>query len=446
MMNALMPGDDNWMRSQPMPGQGAPTAEPAKKRNPLMNALSSVFEFGAPEAFEQGRQKRITRDVGNALAGGDYAGAANTYLKGGNIEQGLKLRADGQQLDTESRKREAASVLQLFTSMQPAQINEMAMADPAGFEQYTGMTSEEYLQTAQRLQQSGMTPEQFHQYVIQKAQAEIGKDATQPEFGFQNIQGVGIVKTDPRTGTADLAYGLPEGAPASGADNVQSVQVLENGEIAYITRSGQLERTGEFARNPYQITNIGEVPYAVDRITGGASAISTPEAVGTSRATVDTVVANEADRRTAEKDLPNTVAKADSSIRTLTALRDHPALKFRYGLASIGGARPVIPGTPEAEVQALINQAGGQAFLQAFESLKGAGQITEIEGNKATAAITRLGNQNLSTEDAITAINELIEIAEAGKKRAGAKASGSYAAPGESGQRLKFNPATGEFE
>jgi len=442
--NALMPGEHDWMKGKPMPGQ-APQPSVQPKRNPVMNALSTVFEYGAPEAYEAGRQKKITRELGNRLAGGDVAGAGQYALQQGNLDQGMQLQGMATEQDAARRKQEAQGVVTLF-SQGPQFVNQFAMEDPAGFEQQTGMTAEEYLQAAGRFGDGG---QQFAQFAMQKAQAELGQ-AEKPEankFGFVNIPGVGIVKTDPRSGEAGVAFELPEGAQdAAGADNVQSVQVLDNGELAIITRSGELRPTGKFARNPYQITNIGEVPYAVDRITGGASAISTPEAVGTSKATVGTVVANEEDRRKAEKDLPNVVSKANSSIGTLTALRDHPALKFRYGLASVGGARPVIPGTPEAEVQALINQAGGQAFLQAFESLKGAGQITEIEGNKATAAITRLGNQNLSPEDAATAINELIQIAENGKKRAEAQAGGAYAAPGASGQRLKYNPATGEFE
>ena len=37
-----------------------------------------------------------------------------------------------------------------------------------------------------------------------------------------------------------------------------------------------------------------------------------------------------------------------------------------------------------------LDQLKGQQFLQAFESLKGGGAITEIEGKKATDAIARM--------------------------------------------------------
>jgi len=178
MMNALMPGDDNWMRGQPMPGQGqpapAPMAAPQKKR-PIMNALRGYFQTQTPEAYQAGVSARSDRDMRNALSQEDYAGASRAAMKGGNYEAGFKLKEYSQGQDAEARKREAQGVAQLFSTMQPLQINEYAMSDPAGFEQMTGMTSEEYLQTAQRLQQAGMTPEQVHGYVLQKAQAELGQ-------------------------------------------------------------------------------------------------------------------------------------------------------------------------------------------------------------------------------------------------------------------------------
>ena len=42
-----------------------------------------------------------------------------------------------------------------------------------------------------------------------------------------------------------------------------------------------------------------------------------------------------------------------------------------------------IPGSDHTRFGARVAQLEGQAFLQAFESLKGAGQISEIEGEKA---------------------------------------------------------------
>jgi flagellar protein FlgJ len=150
-----------------------------------MNAFSKIFEYGAPEAFQQGRDKRLTRDLGNALADGNYSGAADMALRGGQLETGLKLRGEAetrqQEQTAEQRKAEAQGTYQLFNSMQPAQINDYAMQDPVGFERRTGMSSEEYLQSAKQMQQYGMTLDQFRQFVIQKAQAELGMEAQTAE-------------------------------------------------------------------------------------------------------------------------------------------------------------------------------------------------------------------------------------------------------------------------
>lgn len=195
MMNAfssLMPGEHNYLKGKPMPGQvtsqplpemGAAPASPMQpqRKQPIMNALSTLFEYGAPEAFQQGVQMRSQKDMRNAFANDDYAGAARAAMKGGNYEAGFKIKEYSQGLEADKRKQEAQGVYQLFSSMQPLQINDYAMQDPAGFERMTGMSSEEYLQSAQQMQQYGMTPEQFHQYVITKAQAELGMESQAPE-------------------------------------------------------------------------------------------------------------------------------------------------------------------------------------------------------------------------------------------------------------------------
>jgi hypothetical protein len=59
------------------------------------------------------------------------------------------------------------------------------------------------------------------------------------------------------------------------------------------------------------------------------------------------------------------------------------------GAALFPGER-FIPGTNARDFVATYDQAIGAAFLEAFKTLKGGGQITEKEGEKATAAMTRM--------------------------------------------------------
>lgn len=120
------------------------------------------------------------------------------------------------------------------------------------------------------------------------------------------------------------------------------------------------------------------------------------------------------------------IATADDVIKTLQELKTSKGAPNRYGMASVGGIIPAIPGSKEANAQAIINKVKGAAFLQAFETLKGGGQITQIEGEKATAAITVLQDQNISWEFALKAADELIGIVKAAKAR---KAKGETVSP-----------------
>lgn len=61
------------------------------------------------------------------------------------------------------------------------------------------------------------------------------------------------------------------------------------------------------------------------------------------------------------------------------------------------GAR-FIPGTDAANFQARHNEILGQTFMQAYQSLKGGGAITEVEGDKAQEALNRMSKSQSETE------------------------------------------------
>jgi hypothetical protein len=182
LTNALMPGR---VMSEPLPEIGAapvraaPVAAPQKKRGPLMNALSAVFEYGAPEAFQAGRDRRTQKELGNMLASGDVAGAGKYAYQRGALEMGDAYSERATQMGADKRKQEAQGVVTLF-SQGPQFVNQFAMEDPAGFESQTGMTAEEYLQAAGRFGDGG---QQFAQFALQKAQAELGQTPAGPAEG-----------------------------------------------------------------------------------------------------------------------------------------------------------------------------------------------------------------------------------------------------------------------
>lgn len=57
-----------------------------------------------------------------------------------------------------------------------------------------------------------------------------------------------------------------------------------------------------------------------------------------------------------------------------------------------------IPGTKAAGFMAKFDQLQGQQFLEAYQSLKGGGSITEVEGEKATKAISSMQLATSETE------------------------------------------------
>jgi hypothetical protein len=156
---------------------------------------------------------------------------------------------------------------------------------------------------------------------------------------------------------------------------------------------------------------------------------------------------------TAQTDLPQSTINANSTLNTLDQLEKHEGTRFLFGGYSMA---PIVPGTPQADAGALYDQILGKAFLEAFESLKGGGHITEIEGVKATAAITRLQSRRQSYGSAKKAIQELKDIARKGLERQRRQAqppapSGSApkqgSAPPAALEFLKQNPdQIGAFE
>lgn len=103
----------------------------------------------------------------------------------------------------------------------------------------------------------------------------------------------------------------------------------------------------------------------------------------------------------------------EAMLNSIEGLLSDPALDTSTGILS---PLQSIPGTSQKRVGTKIKQLDGQAFLRAFESLKGAGQITEIEGLKATQAIGRLDSSQ-SAKDYREALTELKDTLEAGLGR-----------------------------
>ena len=135
------------------------------------------------------------------------------------------------------------------------------------------------------------------------------------------------------------------------------------------------------------------------------------------------------------RDLPQIEQSAEYTKTLIDELISHPGMKGVVGAPeSISGAVYKVFGTPvsgtdEAGFVARLDQIGGRQFLEAFESLKGGGQITEIEGKKATEAMSRLTQTGQSEREYIGAARDLQEVMDVGIRRARRAAGVSPYAP-----------------
>lgn len=136
----------------------------------------------------------------------------------------------------------------------------------------------------------------------------------------------------------------------------------------------------------------------------------------------------------ASVDLGNALTKADQSITLIDQMIEHPGRETATGKSSTWDPRNYMAGTDATDFNVMAKQLEGKAFLEAFESLKGGGQITEVEGQRATEAIARL-NKAQSDEAYKAALLELRGILEKGKQRSVQRAGGAPApvAPPPSG-------------
>jgi hypothetical protein len=143
----------------------------------------------------------------------------------------------------------------------------------------------------------------------------------------------------------------------------------------------------------------------------------------------------------AQADLPRAEANAQDMLNVLNQLERAPGFQYLWGAASYA----TVPGTAQADALAIWEQVQGKAFLEAFSTLKGGGQITEKEGEKATAAITRLSNRRQSPAGARAAIADLRSVVNAALVRAQRKAGQPAQAPAQPRVR-RYNPETGKIE
>ncbi|MDA8788852.1 hypothetical protein N9M91_02130 [Porticoccaceae bacterium] len=172
-----------------------------------------------------------------------------------------------------------------------------------------------------------------------------------------------------------------------------------------------------------QIVDVGGVPHIMDRGTGQLMPVKmegqdvTAESVAGNQSIIDSQKKLSDANTQKIIDAESSIQTSQSLLNTLDAMlgKDREAVSSRTG--GLQGRLPVLT-EKGALGQSYIDQVAGKTFMQAYQGLKGGGQITEVEGRKAQDAIARLGTQTMSDSDYINAIRELRDIASASLYRA----------------------------
>lgn len=204
---------------------------------------------------------------------------------------------------------------------------------------------------------------------------------------------------------------------ASGGTPYYTAVPTSTGYVTFDARTGKAVPTmveGSGAMPPTSVNGVKTsypwvkqvVPISADPSLKGRMQYSSSKASEQGKATGKAIA-----------DLPKTLATAEQVVATIDQLAENPALESISGL-NVGQVTKNIPGTDAAEAQAMIDQLGGQVFLDAFTTLKGGGQITEIEGAKATAARTRALNPKLGYKARLSALKEYRDAVMKGIERA----------------------------
>lgn len=113
----------------------------------------------------------------------------------------------------------------------------------------------------------------------------------------------------------------------------------------------------------------------------------------------------------AQIDLPTTEITAAGTLTLVDELLNHPGFKDAVGFwdnpAVLGG---YMPWTEAAGFRKRLEQLEGRTFMNIFPTLKGGGQITEIEGEKGQMSINRMATATNEAEFILAASDFKVEI------------------------------------
>lgn len=231
--------------------------------------------------------------------------------------------------------------------------------------------------------------------------------ANAPDVGYD--RGVGYNK---KTGE-QMGEFHPELGQGQSFQNGQ-VQNLPGAVQSAAQMAGGTESAKAAAQAPYQPVQTFNAQGQPMTINAMALAQAGQPFVGQSPAQTEADKITASAGANANVTLPQDSASSQQALDVIDSLIADPELKNRTGMM---GLLPAIPGTGGVGFDSKVKQLTGKVFLEAYAGLKGGGQITEVEGQKAQQAIARLDRAQ-STEDFTEALGDLRSVIATGMQRA----------------------------
>ncbi len=199
--------------------------------------------------------------------------------------------------------------------------------------------------------------------------------------------------------------------------------------LASLHRASQQVKTGGGginAYNPAAPTQVTPLVTAED-----ATALNAAEAAAQAQ---QSVLGNAQGQ--AQVKLSNYGETGQRALDTVRSLLNHPGLDKAVGVGHLNPQK-MIPGTEAADFMNLHNQSKSQAFLQAFEALKGGGTVTEVEGQKAEASLNRM-NTATSVQEYRAAAKDFEDAIIKGFAKLEKQAAGDFSSPSLQGASPEY--------
>lgn len=299
-----------------------------------------------------------------------------------------RARASAKEAELQNARREASRIIQSGGDVTGALAQLLGIGDASGASALATFGNQSWTRQFRQREAQRAQSNADRSYGLQKRQLAITQQ------GAGGVYGTPIYGVDPETGQTVLGAMDKQGGfrrvDTGGVVPTPGVRFLDTG-TGYVPTD---TRTGRAVAEP-----------VTKDVAGAAREKKVGEAAGA--ATVS---------------MPDVLAKGQQTLDLITQIRNHPGKDYSIGAM---GVLPPVPGTPQADFLALLDQAKGRAFLEAYQSLKGGGAISEPEGRKATEAIARL-QRTQSKAGFNRALFDLEGVVRSAMKRA---RNGAVAAP-----------------